>query len=122
MYSHNKGNAEAFQPAVVAKAQADLKAIFAEILDHRRRSGSYGNDDEWTFGAVVGPTVLDSHLLPLTLRLVEVGSAELVPEELQRWAEATAKKPTWLKVMHGKPTTYHPSMGPVEDMQEMMSL
>ena len=112
----------AFQPAVVAKAEADLKAIFAEILNHRKQSSAFDNDSEWTFGAEVGPTVLDSHLLPLTLRLIEVGSSELVPEELQRWAGIKSKSPTWLKVMHGKPTSYHPSMGPVEDMKEMMSL
>jgi hypothetical protein len=56
------------------------------------------------------------------LRCIEVGSAELVPEELQRWSETMSKSPSWLKVMHGKPTRHDASMGPVEDMQEMMSL
>jgi hypothetical protein len=66
--------------------------------------------------------VLDSHFLPVVLRCIEVGSAELVPEELQRWSETMSKSPSWLKVMHGKPTRYDPSMGPLEDMLEMMSL
>lgn len=105
---------------MVARARADLQAIMAEITEHRRRSGA--EEGEWTFGAAVGPTVLDSHLLPLVLRCVEVGNAELIPDELQRWAEAAARGPAWQKVMHGRPTVYNPSMGPIEDMQDMMSL
>ncbi|KAF3769577.1 hypothetical protein M406DRAFT_354053 [Cryphonectria parasitica EP155] len=119
---HNKGNGVVFQPAIKAKHLADLQAIFAEIAEHRRQSGASGTEGEWTFGAQVGPTVLDSHLLPLVLRCVEAGNAELVPPELQRWAEVKAKSPVWQKVMHGRPTTWAPSMGPVEDMQDMMSL
>ncbi|KAL1861021.1 hypothetical protein Plec18167_003696 [Paecilomyces lecythidis] len=117
---HKKTNGVAFQPAIVAKARADLQAIFAEIIEYRRKSGA--SEGDWTFGNKVGPTVLDSHLLPLVLRCIEAGNGELVPQELQRWAEIKAKSPEWQKVMHGKPTTYHPSMGPVEDMKEMMTL
>ncbi|KAJ9203242.1 hypothetical protein DTO164E3_2713 [Paecilomyces variotii] len=117
---HNKTNAVAFQPAVVAKARADLQAIFAEIIEHRKQSGA--SEEDWTFGARVGPTVLDSHLLPLVLRCIEAGNGEFVPQELQRWAEIKANSPGWQKVMHGRPTRYDPSMGPVEDMKEMMSL
>ncbi|KAK8017103.1 hypothetical protein PG993_015292 [Apiospora rasikravindrae] len=120
---HNENNALAFQPAVVAKAHADLQTIFAEITEHRKRSGAHDQEPPvWTFGNDVGPTALDSHLLPLVLRCVEAGNAELVPPELQRWAAAMAKGPIWQKVMHGRPTLWDPSMGPVEDMQEMMSL
>ncbi|KAF7546826.1 hypothetical protein G7Z17_g8160 [Cylindrodendrum hubeiense] len=119
---HNEQNGVAFQPAIVAKNRADLQAIFVEIVEHRRQSGSIVNDDEWTFGSEVGPTILDSHLLPFVLRCIEVGSAELVPLELQRWAEVKAKSPSWQRVMRGRPTTYHPSMGPVEEMHDMMSL
>lgn len=122
-YSHNENNAFAFQPSVVAQAYADLRTIFAEITEHRKKSGAYDQEaPEWTFGNQVGPTALDSHLLPLVLRCVEAGNAELVPPELQRWAAAQAKGPVWQKVMHGRPTLWDPSMGPVEDMQEMMSL
>lgn len=106
----------------MAKALLDLRAIFAEITGYREQSGVSGSEEEWTFGARVGPTVLDSHLVPLVLRCVEAGNAELVPPELQRWAEAKSKSPEWQKVMHGKPTMWDPSMGPVADMQEMMSL
>lgn len=111
----------AFRPDVVAKANADLQAIFAEVLNQRRQSGAYGNADQWTFGSEVGPTVLDSHLLPLVMRCVEVGNAELVPQELQQWAAVKAKSPVWQKVMHGRPTRWAPSMGPTKDMTEMMS-
>jgi hypothetical protein len=120
--SHNEHNAIAFHPDVVAKARSELQTIFAEVVEHRKQSGAFGKHNEWTFGPKVGPTVLDSHFLPVVLRCIEVGSAELVPEELQRWSETMSKSPSWLKVMHGKPTMYDPSMGPVEDMQEMMSL
>ncbi|KAF4449350.1 hypothetical protein F53441_7328 [Fusarium austroafricanum] len=119
---HDKHNGVAFQPDIVAKMHADLKAIFKEVVDHRKESGSFGNYDEWTFGSEIGPTILDSHLLPFVLRCIEAGNAELVPEELQRWAAAKAKGPSWQRVMHGRPTTYHPSMGPVADMADMMSL
>ncbi|KAK6860812.1 hypothetical protein PG995_004448 [Apiospora arundinis] len=121
---HQEGNAVAFQPSVVAKAHADLQTIFAEITEHRKRSGAYDKESppEWTFGKLVGPTALDSHLLPLVLRCVDAGNAELVPPELQRWAAAQAKGPVWQKVLHGRPTLWDPSMGPVEDMQEMMTL
>ncbi|KAF6520540.1 hypothetical protein HZS61_014798 [Fusarium oxysporum f. sp. conglutinans] len=119
---HNQHNAIAFQPGVVAKHRADLKAIFEEVVEHRRQSGSYEDYDEWTFGSDIGPTILDSHLLPFTLRCMEVGNDDLVPLELQRWAKVKEKSPSWQKVMHGKPTTYHPSMGPVAEMSEMMTL
>ncbi|KAH8199355.1 hypothetical protein TruAng_006487 [Truncatella angustata] len=119
---HNKNNAVAFQPAIVAKARADLQVIFAEIIEHRGQSGASDTDATWTFGNQVGPTVLDSHLLPLVLRCIDAGNAELVPQELQRWAGAMAKSPAWQKVMHGRSTRWDSSMGPVEDMQDMMSL
>ncbi|KAJ9421280.1 hypothetical protein FOXG_02660 [Fusarium oxysporum f. sp. lycopersici 4287] len=119
---HNQHNAIAFQPGVVAKHRADLKAIFEEVVEHRRQSGSYEDYDEWTFGSDIGPTILDSHLLPFALRCMEVGNDDLVPLELQRWAKVKEKSPSWQKVMHGKPTTYHPSMGPVAEMSEMMTL
>lgn len=106
----------------MAKARSDLKAILQEVAEHRKQSGAAGDEEEWTFGAQVGPTALDSHLLPLVLRLVECDNAALVPQELQRWAAAKAKSPVWHKVMHGRPTKYDPSMGPIEDMKEMMSL
>lgn len=106
----------------MAKARTDLQAIFAEIMEHRRRSGASDDEAEWTFGAQVGPTVLDSHLLPLVLRCIEAGNAELVPQDLRRWAGVKADSAVWRKVMHGKPTRWDPSMGPVQDMQEMMSL
>jgi len=92
------------------------------VVEHRKRSGAFGNHNKWTFGPNVGPTVLDSHFLPAVLRCIEAGSTELVPEELQRWSETMSKSPSWLKVMHGMPTRYDPSMGPIEDMLEMMSL
>ncbi|KAI1870472.1 hypothetical protein JX265_001821 [Neoarthrinium moseri] len=117
---HNENNGVAFQPAIVAKAYTDLRAIFTEITEHRKQSG-VSNDADWTFGAEVGPTVLDSHLLPLVLRCIEVGNDELIPQELQRWAEIKVKGPVWQKVMHGRPTRWDPSMGPVEEMQDMMS-
>ncbi|KAF4968674.1 hypothetical protein FSARC_3960 [Fusarium sarcochroum] len=119
---HDKHNGVAFQPTIVAKNRADLQTLFEEVVDRRRQSGAYGNDDDWTFGPQVGPTILDSHLLPLVLRCIEVGSTELVPSELRRWAEMKAKSPAWQKVMHGRPTQHHPSMGPVADMHDMMSL
>lgn len=117
----------ALQPAVVSKARADLRAILEEVAEHRRQGGASCSDDdeeeEWIFGADVGPTALDSHLLPLVLRLVECGNAELVPRGLRRWAAgAAAGSPSWRRVMRGRPTRYDPSMGPVEDMEEMMSL
>ncbi|KAI1046769.1 hypothetical protein LB505_011110 [Fusarium chuoi] len=119
---HDQHNAIAFQPDVVAKHRADLKTIFEQVVEHRKRSGSYEDHDQWTFGSDIGPTILDSHLLPFTLRCLEVGSDDLVPLELQHWAKAKEKSPSWQKVMHGKPTTYHPSMGPVAEMSEMMTL
>ncbi|KAK9414825.1 putative GST N-terminal domain-containing protein [Seiridium unicorne] len=119
---HNKSNGIAFQPSIVAKARTDLQTIFGEIVEHRRQSGAFGDEAEWTFGTRIGPTALDSHLLPLVLRCIEAGNTELVPDELQRWAETMAKSPAWEKVMHGRPTRWDPSMGPVADMKDMMSL
>ena len=106
----------------MAKARTNLQDIFEEITEHRRQSGASDNEAEWTFGTQVGPTVLDSHLLPLVLRCIDAGNAELVPQELRRWAGVKAKSPAWQKVMHGRPTKWDPSMGPIADMQEMMSL
>ncbi|ETS76336.1 hypothetical protein PFICI_11723 [Pestalotiopsis fici W106-1] len=109
-------------PAIVAQAHADLHAIFAEIVEHRKESEAFGNPAAWTFGDQVGPTVLDSHLLPFVLRCMEAGYESLIPEELRHWAVHKSQSPTWFKVMRGRPTQWHPSMGPVEDMQDMMVL
>ncbi|KAM0235570.1 hypothetical protein ACHAP5_009695 [Fusarium lateritium] len=119
---HNKYNGVAFHPDVVAKNRADLKTTFEEVVQHRRQSGTVDHNDEWTFGAKVGPTILDSHMLPFALRCMEVGNDDLVPQELQRWAKAKEKSASWFKVMRGRPTAYHPSMGPVAEMQDMMTL
>lgn len=119
--SHNKNNGIAFHPDVVAKAHADLRAIFADVVEQRKKSGAYGHVDEWTFGKEVGPTILDSHFVPLVMRCVEAGNAELVPQELQNWATAKSESPVWQKVMHGRPTRWNSSMGPIADMQEMMT-
>jgi hypothetical protein len=107
---------------VVARARLDLEDIFTQVTHHRKNSGASATDGDWTFGSQVGPTVLDSHLLPFVLRCIEAGNAELVPQELQRWAERMATSAGWERVMHGRPTVYRPEMGAVEDMQDMMSL
>ncbi|RGP79781.1 hypothetical protein FLONG3_2094 [Fusarium longipes] len=119
---HNEQNGIAFQPDVVAKNCADLKAIFENVVKLRQENGTIGKGDEWTFGSEIGPTILDSHLVPFILRCIEAGNAELVPTELQTWAKTKEKSTSWQRVMHGRPTTYHPSMGPVAEMKEMMSL
>lgn len=99
-----------------------MQALFAEIVEYRRLYSDSKNEGDWTFGAEIGPTVLDSHLLPAVLRCIDAANAELVPQELQRWAEINAKGAVWQKVMHGRSTRWDASMGPVVDMQEMMSL
>ncbi|CAG9982469.1 unnamed protein product [Clonostachys byssicola] len=119
---HDETNALAFQPEKITESLADLRAILAEISDHGKQSGAFGDKFEWIFGAQVGPTVLDSHLLPLLLRMLEVGNAHVVPEELQQWARAKAESVSWEKVMHGRPTRYDPSMGPMEEMEDMLTL
>ncbi|RYP51418.1 hypothetical protein DL768_003251 [Monosporascus sp. mg162] len=119
---HDETNAVAFQPERIAQSLADLRTILAEISEHGKQSGAFGDKVEWIFGAQVGPTVLDSHLLPLLLRMLEVGNTDFVPQELQRWAKAMANSPCWQKVMHGRPTRYDPSMGPMEDMKDMLTL
>lgn len=117
---HDKTNAVAFQPEKVAQSLADLRAILADITEHGKQSGAFGDKVEWIFGAQVGPTVLDSHLLPLLLRMLEVGNVHVVPLELQRWAKDRSNSPSWQMVMHGRPTRYDPSMGPLEDMTDMI--
>lgn len=116
-------NATAFHPDVVARAKANLRAIFDEVTEHRRISGAYDkvSPPEWTFGNEVGPTALDSHLLPLVLRCLDAGNGHLVTIDLRRWAAAMAESPVWQKVMHGRPTKWDASMGDVEHMQEFMS-
>ncbi|KAK7913819.1 hypothetical protein PG985_011522 [Apiospora marii] len=119
---HYEGNALAFQPGPVAKARRDLKILFGKITVQRLASGAYGKygPPEWTFGWRVGPTALDAHLLPLVLRCVEVGHDDLPTQDLKTWANAMARSPAWQKTMHGGPTVWDPSMGPVEEMQKFM--
>lgn len=117
---HDKNNAIAFHPNVVAEARANLQTIFAEIVEHRKQAGA--SDGDWTFGSQVGPTLLDAHLLPVVLRCVDANNAELVPEELQRWGAIQSTGDMWLKVMHGRPTHWNPSLGPVTEMKDLMSL
>ncbi|WZH49434.1 hypothetical protein QYS62_010635 [Fusarium acuminatum] len=119
-YSISLHLAEKHYPAMLGGPHEDVVRGLFERL-HAVKSGTIDQDDEWTFGAEVGPTILDSHILPFALRCMEVGNG-LVPPELQRWAKAKEKSPLWYKVMRGRPTTYHPSMGPVAEMQDMMTL
>lgn len=104
----------------MAEARANLQTIFAEIVEHRTQSGA--SDGDWTFGNQVGPTLLDSHLLPLVLRCIDADNAELVPQVLQRWAAVQSTGAIWQKVMGGRPTHWNPSLGPVLEMKDMMSL
>lgn len=106
----------------MAKAHNDLRDIFAEIIEVRKLIGIDQPETEWIFGSEIGPTALDSHSLPLVLRCMDAGNAELVPDELQHWAKSMEKTSTWQKVMHGKPTLWNASMGPIGEMSEMMSL
>jgi hypothetical protein len=62
------------------------------------RSHLFPEVSSWLFGSSTA-TALDAHLLPFLVRLRECGRAELISEDLGRYADASLKTPEWKSVM-----------------------
>lgn len=73
----------------------------------------------WILGDDAGPTVLDAHLVPFIVRLLECGRGTLVPEKLQTYAKRITSFPSWLEVTHGRPTLWSVSIGHVHLLKQI---
>lgn len=116
--SHNKTKADALSPEQIERAERDARDFFAGVLALYKAQGS---DSVWLFGTDVGPTLLDAHTVPFIARLMDdkVKRQDLVPPELQKYATRVMKRPEWDTVMHGRPTVYDASLGPVRDLDPL---
>lgn len=118
LHSHNDTKADALRPDKVELAERDARAYFSELLSIYQ---ARGEDSPWLCGQDVGPTLLDAHTVPVIARLMDerVKRHDLVPAELQEYATRVMKLPEWDAVMHGRPTVWNASLGPVRDMDPL---
>ncbi|KAL1847635.1 hypothetical protein Daus18300_013895 [Diaporthe australafricana] len=110
--------ADALRPAQVQLAERKALDYFAELLPIYRANGG---DSTWLFGSETGPTLLDAHTVPFIARLMDerVKRHDLVPAEIQQYAAGVMKLPEWVSVMHGRPTVWNASLGPVREMDPL---
>jgi hypothetical protein len=69
-------------------------------------SADEGGPNQWLFGAQ-DPTMLDANLIPLLVRLKDVGRTELIPENLRKYMERAEAMEEWKTMMQGR-KTYQP--------------
>ncbi|OAA60070.1 Thioredoxin-like fold protein [Cordyceps fumosorosea ARSEF 2679] len=92
----------------VQEAEGQARDLFRDVV------AVYNPSDDCILGN--GPTVLDGHLVPFIVRLLDCKREDLVPEALQKYARKHAASPQWNRVMHGRPTRWNVSLGHVSDM------
>jgi hypothetical protein len=89
-------------------------AFLTEIVELRDK---YSQGGTWIFGAKVGPTVLDAHVVPFIARLRDISLEELVPPQLRGYAERILASAEWKEVMGQRATVWDPSMGPINELR-----
>lgn len=116
--SHVKTKNDALKPDQVAQAEKQARDFFSELIPIRKAQGA---GSVWLFGPDVGPTILDAHTAPFIARMMDekVGRSSLVPPELQEYAARVMERPEWDAVMHGRPTMYDASIGPVRELDPL---
>ncbi|POS70335.1 hypothetical protein DHEL01_v211268 [Diaporthe helianthi] len=109
---------DALKPEQVEQAEKQARDFLSGVLSIYK---SHGVDSVWLFGPDVGPTILDAHTVPFIARMVDekVNRSSLVPAELQEYASRVMARPEWDAVMHGRPTVYDASMGPVRELDPL---
>ncbi|KAL2283260.1 hypothetical protein FJTKL_10136 [Diaporthe vaccinii] len=115
---HNKTKADALLPDQVQLAESQAQSYFSELLAIYQ---AHGGCSLWLFGPRVGPTLLDAHTVPVIARLLDerVKRHDLVPAKLQEYAIRVMMLPEWHSVMHGRPTVWNASLGPVRDLDPL---
>lgn len=118
MFSHYETKADALRPDKVQLAESQAKDYFSKLLAMYQ---AHGGGSLWLFGPDSGPTVLDAHAVPVIARLMDekVKRHDLVPAQLQEYATRAMELPEWDAVMHGRPTVWNASLGPVRDLNPL---
>lgn len=106
------------KPDQIEQAEKQARDFFSELLVIYK---AHGADSVWLFGPDAGPTILDAHTVPFIARMMDekVNRSNLVPPELQEYASRVKKLPEWDAVMHGRPTVWNASLGPVREMDPL---
>jgi hypothetical protein len=73
----------------------------------------------WMLGDGASPTLLDAHLVPFIVRLLDCGRSDLVPEKLQIYARTVTSLPSWREVTHGRSTLWDVSIGHVHLLENI---
>ncbi|EGX90038.1 hypothetical protein CCM_06458 [Cordyceps militaris CM01] len=105
---HRETLETALTDARVEEAEGQARDLFSGVM------AVYNPGDEWIFGK--NPTVLDGHLVPFIMRLLDCERDDLIPEALQKYGRIHAASRQWDRVMHGRPTKWNVSLGHVGDM------
>lgn len=106
-HSHRETLETALTDERVADAEASAKELFADLSEKYVDTHS-----PWILGGD-NPTLLDAHMLPFIVRLLDFERHDLVPPQLEQYAKRVQEMPQWQDVMHGRPTVWSPSMGHV---------
>jgi len=94
----------------IVVAEAKAQELFTSVM---ALSNDQAKGSTWILGDNPGPTVLDAHLVPFIVRLLDCGRSALVPEKLQTYAKQITTFPSWQEVSHGRSTLWNVSFGHV---------
>lgn len=106
------------KPDQIEQAERQARDYFSELLSIYK---AHGGSSLWLFGPDAGPTLVDAHTVPFIARMMDekVNRRNLVPSELQEYVSRVMELPEWDAVMHGRPTVYNASMGPVRELDPL---
>ncbi|CAK3903894.1 Hypothetical predicted protein [Lecanosticta acicola] len=89
-------------PEAIRDAEVTHKKFFDRICGYLPGNG----DGPWMFG-LQQPSAFDAHLVPVLVRLQDVGRGALLPGSLAEYAERAKKTREWQSVMNGLRTTMY---------------
>ncbi|KAF5863313.1 hypothetical protein ETB97_010311 [Aspergillus alliaceus] len=87
--------------------------LFSQLLVEYEK---FNRGGIWIFGDDTGPTVLDAHAVVFIARLADIQLEDLVPVQMLLYANSIMGLPEWDAVMHGMPTVWNSSLGPVDQL------
>jgi hypothetical protein len=89
------------------------KLLFSDVLIEYEK---FNHGGIWIFGDDTGPTVLDTHIVPFIVRLIDIHLKELVPSQMLTYAKSIMGLSEWNEVMQGRPTVWNSSLGSVDQL------
>ncbi|KAH8698730.1 hypothetical protein BGW36DRAFT_426422 [Talaromyces proteolyticus] len=93
-----------FSPEYIQGQEDQVREILDKATVIRNKHAS---ESPWIFGTRYA-TILDTHLIPVIVRLRDIGSTHLVGETMTLYAQCIVGTEMWTKLIGNQPTTYVP--------------